>query len=89
MDLRIIYNEVEYLIKDIEHEADCPGDRDTPPCPGGVTGWGDVYWNGVKVSEVFNSLVNDDDFLEQLEMIVEEEIQDRYEDYLVDKYDDY
>lgn len=87
MNLNIIFNDLEYLVTDIEYESYDPGDRDTPPVPGGVTGWGKIFHKDQDVTDVFNSLVDDDQFLEELEMIVEEEITDRMTDHLVDKYE--
>lgn len=87
MNLDIIYNEVEYTVEGIEYDEYDPGDRWTPPCPGGVIGWDKIIWNKTDITEVFDSLVDTDDFIEQLDMMVAEEIEDRKTDYLIDKYE--
>jgi len=72
MKLTIVYEGLMYEIHDVEYTPYCPGDRWTPPCPGEITAWGKVFFDGIDVTEVFDSLCRES----EVEELLEQEIMD-------------
>ena len=68
-NLTILYEGLIYEIQDVEHTPYCPGDYWTPPCDAQITSWGKVMFEGIDVTEVFNSLCKD---LEVEELLLQE-----------------
>lgn len=80
-DIDLSFKGIEYTFTDVEIEEGCPGDYYTPPYEGGVIGYNKVLTclkplsPPVDVTEMFESLTDNDDILEQLN----ERVQDMYD----------
>ena len=83
-DIDLSFKGVEYTFTDVEIEESCSGDYHTPPYEGGVIGYHKVLTcltpsrPPVDVTEVFESLADNDEVLEKLNDRVNELYDEQY-----------
>jgi len=72
IEIDLVFKGIEYRFVDVEIEDSCPGDYHTPPYEGGVIGYQKVFTclepsePIVNVTEMFGSLADPDEVLDQL-----------------------
>ena len=91
MDVKMNYQGIDYTFYGVFFDPGSPGGRDEPTYASSVDDYEEVMAHlesgkDIIVTEIFNSLTDESEVCEALLEVIEEEAQERYEDYLENRY---